>query len=79
MITANSLSLSLWAEAIATAVTVLNRVPSTGKEKSPYEIWMGKQPDVRHFRVFGSDALVHIDKQFRKKLDPKATKVIFVG
>ena len=79
MITAKSLPLSLWAKAIATAVSVLNRVPSTGNEESPYEIWMGKQPDVRHFRIFGSDAYVHIDKQFRKKLDPKSTKVIFVG
>ncbi|CAD7083811.1 unnamed protein product [Hermetia illucens] len=78
MITAEKLPLSLWAEAVGTAVTVLNRVRATGKEKTPYEIWFGKTPDVSHFRVFGSDAYMHIDKQFRKKLDPKATKdVIF--
>ncbi|CAD7083583.1 unnamed protein product [Hermetia illucens] len=79
MITAKKLPLSLWAEAVGTAVTVLNRVLATGKEKTPYEIWFGKTPDVSHFRVFGSDAYMHIDKQFRKKLDPKATKLILVG
>ncbi|CAD7082972.1 unnamed protein product [Hermetia illucens] len=79
MITAKKLPLSLWAEAVGTAVTVLNRVLATGKEKTPYVIWFGKTPDVSHFRVFGSDAYMHIDKQFCKKLDPKATKLILVG
>ena len=56
MLTAKKLPLSLWAEAVGTVVTVLNRVLATGKEKTPYEIWFGKTPDVSHFRVFGSDA-----------------------
>ncbi|CAD7087752.1 unnamed protein product [Hermetia illucens] len=79
MITAKKLSLSLWAEAVGIAVTVLKRILATGKKKTPYEIWFGKTPDVSHFRVFGSDAYMHIDKQFRKKLDPKVTKLILVG
>ncbi|CAD7080035.1 unnamed protein product [Hermetia illucens] len=79
MITAKKLPLSLWAKAVGAAVTVLNRVLATGKAKTLYEIWFGKTPDVSHFRVFGSDAYMHIDKQFRKKLDPKATKLILVG
>lgn len=39
----------------------------------------GKAPSVSHLRVFGSNAFMHIDKQFRKKFDPKAKKLIMVG
>lgn len=80
MIQARNLPLSLWAEAVNTAVYVLNRaLSSTSNGKTPYEIWTGKAPSVSHLRVFGSTAFVHIDKQFRKKFDSKAKKMILVG
>lgn len=80
MIQAKSFPLLLWVEAVSTAVHVLNRTLSSAhKEKTPYEVWTGKVPSVSHFRVFGSDAYIHIDKQFRKKFDPKAKKLIMVG
>lgn len=56
MIEAKKLSLLLWTEAVGTAVHVLNRVFSNGADKTPYEIWTGKSPDVSYFRVFGSTA-----------------------
>jgi len=46
---------------------------------TPYEMWMGKKPTLSHLRIFGSEAYVYIDKQFRKKFDPKAKKMILVG
>lgn len=79
MILSKSLSLSLWAETVSTAVYVLNRVISNSTEKTPYQFWKGKTPDVSHLRVFGSDAYAHIDKQFRKKFVAKAIKMVLVG
>lgn len=79
MIQARNLPLSLWVEAVNTAVYVLNRVLSRGTDKTPFEIWTGKISNVSHLRVFGLDAFVHIDKQFRKKFEPKAIKMILVG
>jgi len=32
-----------------------------------------------YIRIFGSSAFVHINKQFRQKLDKKARKLILVG
>lgn len=79
MIQAKNLPLSLWAEAVGTAVYVLNRtVSSTSNGKTPYEIWMGRTPNLSHLRVFGSEAYMHINKQFRKKFDPKAAKLLMV-
>jgi len=45
---------------------------------TPYEAWNFKKPELSHIRIFGSSAFVHIDKQFRQKLDKKARKLILV-
>lgn len=78
MIQARNLPIFLWAEAVNTTVYVLNRVISSGTDKTPFEM-TAKIPDVSHICVFGSDTFVHIDKQFRKKFDSKAVKMVLVG
>lgn len=69
-----------WAEAVCTAVYLLNRTPCRGnKLTTPEEIWSGRRPDLSHLRVFGCIAMAHIPKEKRKKLDVKSTQCIFVG
>jgi len=80
MLHAKKLPLFLWAEAVNTAIYILNRTSSRiNSGTTPYEMWMGKKPTLSHVRIFGSEAYVYIDKQFRKKFDPKAKKMILVG
>ena len=80
MLLAKQLPTRLWAEAVNTAVYVLNRTPSSrSKPVTPYEIWTGNKPDLSHVRIFGCDAYVHVPKQLRKKWDAKSEKLIFVG
>lgn len=70
----------LWAEAVHTAVYILNRcVSSMSKEKTPFQLWMRQKPDLGHIKIFGSIAYAHITKEFRKKFDAKSKKCIFVG
>ena len=38
-----------------------------------------KQPDVSHFKIFGSSVYVHVTKDARKKLEPTTEIGIFVG
>ena len=65
------LSNVFWAEAVNTAVYVLNQAPtSIVKGKTPQEAWSGKKPTVEHFRVFGSNAYAYV-------LDEKRTKLRF--
>lgn len=79
MLEAKSLPRFLWAEAVNTAVFLLNRTATSQvPNATPYEIWHGIKPDLSHVRVFGSDAFTHIPKMHRRKLDPKAEKVILV-
>ena len=43
-----------------------------------YECWFKKKPIVSNLRVFGCICFVHTPDSLRKKLDPKASKAIFV-
>ena len=43
------------------------------------EAFYRKQPDVSHFRLFGSSVYWHVTKDAQKKLDPIAELGILVG
>lgn len=69
----------LWAEAVNTAVYLLNRVSSSTVPNTPYQTWHRKVPDLSHLRAYGSDAFYHVPKGERRKLDPKSLKCVLVG
>lgn len=69
-----------WAEAVNTAVYVLNRTGSSPVAgRSPYELWHNKKPQFENFRIFGSEVFIHVPKEKRAKWDRKAEKGIFIG
>lgn len=69
-----------WAEAVSTAVYILNRCPTkVVPGKTPEEEWSGIKPNLKHLKVFGCEAMVHVPKQKRDKWDPKAKKLLFMG
>ncbi|UYV63270.1 K02A2.6-like, partial [Cordylochernes scorpioides] len=72
--------LELWAEAINTAVYLLNRCTTKVLGNStPYEIWYKRKPSILHLKTFECNAYVHIPKDNRKKLDKKSIRTFFVG
>ena len=40
------------------------------------EVLTGRKPNVKHLRIFGSEAWIHVKKNFRKKLHAKAKRGI---
>lgn len=68
-----------WGEAVVTANYVQNRLPSRVVDKTPFELWTGRVPDLSELKVFGCEAYVHVPDQKRKKFDAKARKLVFVG
>jgi hypothetical protein len=69
-----------WAEAVATAVYVLNRLPTKGVAgMTPYEAWYGKKPVVHHLCTFGYIAHVKNSSPNLKKLDDRSRAMVFVG
>lgn len=80
MIHSKKLSLKYWAEAVNTAVYVLNRTgPSSIKGKTPYELWFKTKPVISHLRCFGSEVYTYVPKEKRRKWESKAERGIFVG
>ena len=75
------LSEHYWAEAIATAAYLRNRVPTRSLKKiTPYERWYGRKPDLSHIKVFGCMCYAYIPDTNRKgKLSKKAEKLCFIG
>ena len=74
------LPLRFWAEAANTAVYLRNRSPTVSLgNKTPYECWFDRKPDISNLRVFGCLSYVHVPDCQRQKLDPKSYKAIFVG
>lgn len=58
-----------WGEAVKTAVYLLNRSPTKSLDgKTPFEVWYGRKPSVRHLRTFGC-------KVFAKRIQPGITKL----
>ena len=80
MLSDSNLPKHFWAEAVATACYILNRIlvrPLTNK--TPYELLYNKKPTVAYFKVFGSKCFILNTKDNLDKFEPKADKGFFIG
>lgn len=69
-----------WGEAINTANYLRNRCPSRSHEgMTPFELWFGKVPNLKHLKLFGAKAFVLDKTPGRRKLDDKSIEGKFVG
>ncbi|GKC26312.1 integrase [Tanacetum coccineum] len=79
MLKTKNLEDEFWAEAVATAVYLINISPTKAVwNVTPYEAWYESKPSVSHLRIFGCTCYAIISSG-RGKLDPKTKKYIFVG
>ena len=44
-------------------------------DKTPQEVWTSKKPSIKHLKVFGCDACVHVPNEKMSKLDNKDENV----
>lgn len=70
---------SLWGEALKTAMYILNRVPSKAVSTTPFELWTGRKPSLRHLHVWGCPAEARIFNPHEKKLDSRTISGYFIG
>ena len=54
MISYSTLQMSLWMEALKTAIHIINRVPSKSVPKIPYELWTGRIPSLNTYMCGGA-------------------------
>ncbi|GJU60323.1 retrovirus-related pol polyprotein from transposon TNT 1-94 [Tanacetum coccineum] len=79
MISKSSLPKSLWIYALKTAVYLLNRVPRKLVPKTPFELWTGRKPSMRHLHVWGCPTEARVYNPQEKKLDSRAVSGYFIG
>lgn len=79
MISHSTLPESLWGEALKTATYILNRVPTKAAAKTPYELWVGRKPSLKHLHVWGCPAEARPYKPHERKLDSKTISSYFIG
>ena len=79
MLSNSNLPQFLWTDALKTTVYILNRVPTKAVPKTPFEIWKGWKPSLRHMRVWGCPSEVRIYNPHEKKLDPRTLSGFFIG
>ena len=73
------LPLQFWADAVNTAVYLINRGPSRTLDGGILEeAWIGKQVKYSFLRNFGCEEFVHIDKDDRTNLEDKSKKYTFI-
>lgn len=68
-----------WAEAGKAVNYVNNRIPSRGQDKTPYELFYGKAPDVSNLRVFGCRVWAHVPSAVRNKMGDKGIPGTLMG
>ncbi|KAK8921663.1 hypothetical protein KSP39_PZI019972 [Platanthera zijinensis] len=80
MISQAGIGKQFWAEAVQTAVHLINLSPSAPLNGDiPERVWSGKEVSYGHVRVFGCKVHVHVPKEERSKLDEKSRECILMG
>ena len=79
MLSDSGLPKRFWGFAFITVAFVRNRVWHSGACCIPFMVVHGAKPDLSRLRVFGCPAYVHVEKDSRRKLDPKAWMGVLVG
>ena len=66
-----------WPDAALYFAYTFNRICHSNQSKTPFELYLGYKPSVRHLKPFGIVAYVGVPRQLRNKLESKAKKGIF--
>ena len=80
MIHESNIAKHFWAEAVNTAFYIQNRIYIRPiLNKTPYELWKGRKPNISYFHQFGCTCFILNTKDNLAKFDSKTHKGIFLG
>ncbi|GJY10416.1 zinc finger, CCHC-type containing protein [Tanacetum coccineum] len=77
MMNLTTVSLSFWDYALESATRIPKMVPTKKVDKSPYELWYGKVPNLSYLKVWGCEVLVKRDTP--NKLQQRFVNCIIIG
>ena len=71
---------TFWGEAAFAAVVILNKKNVwVNNTQTPHEVWYGKTPTVKHFKIFGSKFYIKNTDENFGKFEPRADEGILLG
>ena len=80
MINETNMAKHFWAEAVNTACYIQNRISIRPiLEKTPYELWKNRKPNISYFHPFGCTCFILNTKENLNKFDSKAQKCFLLG
>ena len=80
MLNDSQLNDKLWGQVVHTSFNILNRgLFRNDNDKTPYELWMGRSTNVKHFRIFGRKCYIKRDDGKIGNFDSRVDDGIFVG
>lgn len=80
MIKQKNLQHKFWGETVTATAYIMNKCPTKKLNlKVPEEAWCGRNPSVKHFKVFGSLCYKHVPDVRRSKLENKSEIMILIG
>ncbi|GKF62245.1 hypothetical protein Tco_0182299 [Tanacetum coccineum] len=74
MMSLTTLPLSFWDYALESVARILNMVPTKNVDKTPYELWDGKVPNLSYLKVWGCEA--HVKRHTPDKLQQRSVKFL---
>ena len=64
---------NLWGEVVNIACHTVNRVYfKPGTKKTPYELWKGRKPNVKYFKIFRSTCFILKNRENVGKSDSRS-------
>lgn len=65
MIAGANLDKNFWGDAVLTATYLINKSPTRGlkQDKTPFELWHGKKPQIKYSRIFDGYKAWNVEKE----------------
>jgi len=80
MLDESGIPATFWGEAAFAIVTILNKANAqVNSTQTPHEIWYGKTPTVKYFKVFGSKCFIKRTDEKLGKFEPREDEGILLG
>ena len=76
MLVSSGLPSNMWGEALYSACHILNSVPYKNFEKTIYELWRKREPNLKYLKVWGCLAKVNILINKKRKIGPKTVNCL---
>jgi hypothetical protein len=80
MLMDSKLTDSFWTQAVHTTIHIQDRVMlRNNTDKTPYDLWKGRTPNVKNFIVFGRKCYIKREDGRMRKFDSRVEKGVLVG